>query len=97
MTVGESAEKAAMGPFGSSIQGRDLCRGGCARYQRTTPWPGSSPVDGSSGFNYISEEHAQRLANGVEVVKRGDIVFTHAGNIGQAAYVPELTQSLSAT
>ena len=44
-------------------------------------------VDDSPGFNFITREHARRLANAN--VQRGDIVFTHAGNIGQAAYIPE--------
>ena len=50
------------------------------------PFGGLRSVDDSPGFNFISHEHAQRLANAN--VKRGDIVFTHAGNIGQAAYIP---------
>jgi type I restriction enzyme S subunit len=38
-------------------------------------------------FNFITQGHAERLkaAN----VERGGVVFTHAGNIGQVAYIPE--------
>ena len=43
-------------------------------------------VDDRPGFNFITQEHAARLANAN--VQRGDIVFTHAGNIGQAAFIP---------
>ena len=84
-TVGEIAEKVAMGPFGSSIkvetfvpEGVPIISGKHLHGFR---------VDDASGSNFISHEHAQRLSNAN--VTRGDIVFTHAGNIGQAAYIPE--------
>src|SRR5664280_286281 len=40
-----------------------------------------------NAFNFVSDEHAWKLraAN----VQRGDVVFTHAGNIGQVAFIPE--------
>ena len=38
-------------------------------------------------YNYITEEHADRLKNSIVYPK--DIVFTHAGNIGQVAIIPE--------
>ena len=83
-TIEDIAEKVAMGPFGSSIkvetfvpEGVPIISGQHLRGFR---------VDDAPGFNFISHEHAERLANAN--VKRGDIVFTHAGNIGQAAYVP---------
>ena len=84
-TVDEIAEKVAMGPFGSSIkvetfvpEGVPIISGQHLHGFR---------LDDSSGFNFITDEHAERLANAN--VQRGDIVFTHAGNIGQAAYIPE--------
>ena len=84
-TVDEIAEKVAMGPFGSSIkvetfvpEGVPIISGQHLHGFR---------VDDSPGFNFIADEHAERLANAN--VQRGDIVFTHAGNIGQAAYIPE--------
>ena len=83
-TIEDISEKVAMGPFGSSIKvstfvpdGVPIISGQHLHGVR---------VDDSPGFNFISHEHAQRLANAN--VKRGDIVFTHAGNIGQAAYIP---------
>jgi type I restriction enzyme S subunit len=39
-----------------------------------------------STFNFVTEEHAARLANAN--VQRGDVVFTHAGSIGQVAFIP---------
>ena len=84
-TVDEIAEKVAMGPFGSSIkvetfvpEGVPIISGQHLHGFR---------VDDSPGFNFITDEHAERLANAN--VQQGDIVFTHAGNIGQAAYIPE--------
>ena len=83
--IEEVAEKVAMGPFGSSIkvatfvpEGVPVISGQHLHGFR---------VDDSPGFNFITGEHAERLANAN--VQRGDIVFTHAGNISNVAYVPE--------
>ena len=83
--IEEVAEKVAMGPFGSSIkvetfvpEGIPIISGQHLHGFR---------VDDSPGFNFITTEHAERLANAN--VQRGDIVFTHAGNISNVAYVPE--------
>ena len=82
--MGEIAEKVGMGPFGSSIKvdtfvpdGVPIISGQHLHGHR---------VDHTPGFNFITEEHATRLANAV--VGPGDIVLTHRGTIGQAAYVP---------
>ena len=83
--IEEVAEKVAMGPFGSSIkvatfvpEGVPVISGQHLHGFR---------VDDSPGFNFITGEHAERLANAN--VQRGDVVFTHAGNISNVAYVPE--------
>ena len=87
-TIEEISEKVAMGPFGSSIKVETFVPKGVpiisGQHLRGTR------VDDSAGYNFISEAHATRLANAN--VQRGDIIFTHAGNIGQAAYVPEGSQ-----
>ena len=84
-TVEEISEKVAMGPFGSSIKVETFVSEGVpvisGQHLRGTR------VDDGPGFNFITDEHAQRLSNAN--VQRGDIVFTHAGNIGQAAYIPD--------
>ena len=74
-----------MGPFGSSIKvstfvpkGVPIISGQHLRDVR---------VDDTPGFNFIAPEHARRLANAN--VERGDVIFTHAGNIGQVSFVPE--------
>ena len=43
-----------------------------------------------NGYRFITADHARRLANAN--VKCGDVIFTHAGNIGQVAYIPETSQ-----
>ncbi len=86
--VEEIAEKVAMGPFGSSIkvetyvaQGVPVINGKHLHRCR---------LDEGAGFNYISEEHADRLVNAN--VGPGDIVFTHRGTIGQVSIIPRSAQ-----
>jgi type I restriction enzyme, S subunit len=80
----EVAEKIAMGPFGSSIKvetfvdsGIPVVSGAHLRNVKLA----------DKDFNYVREEHAKRLINAN--VQRGDVLFTHAGNIGQVSYIPE--------
>lgn len=84
-TIEEVAERVAMGPFGSSIKVETFVSSGVpvisGQHLR------GSKIDDRVGFNFVSEEHASRLKNAN--VLRGDVIFTHAGNIGQAAFVPE--------
>ncbi|CAD84295.1 MULTISPECIES: restriction endonuclease subunit S [Nitrosomonas] len=81
--VEEIALKVAMGPFGSSIKvetftdtGIPIISGQHLRDAELT----------DSEFNFITEEHADSLKNAN--VQRGDVIFTHAGNIGQVAFIP---------
>ena len=84
-TVEDVAEKVAMGPFGSSIKVETFVSEGVpiisGQHLRGTR------VDDGPGFNFITDEHAQRLSNAN--VQRGGIVLTHRGTIGQVAYIPE--------
>ena len=87
-TIHDVAEKVAMGPFGSSIKvstfvpdGVPIISGQHLHGVR---------VDDSPGFNFITHEHARRLANAN--VGRGDVIFTHRGNIGQVSYIPAESQ-----
>lgn len=84
LKIEDIAERVAIGPFGSSIkvatfvaQGVPIISGQHLR--------GFMLEDNS--FNFITHEHAEALKNAM--VRRGDVVFTHAGNIGQVAFVPE--------
>ena len=83
-TIEDIADRVAMGPFGSSIkvetfvpEGIPIVSGKHLRGFR---------VDDKLSFNFISPQHAQKLANAN--VLRGDVIFTHSGNIGQVAYIP---------
>lgn len=82
--IEEIAEKIGMGPFGSSIKVETFVSKGI-------PIVSGQHLHGNRleeevGFNFITEEHADRLKN--SNVYRGDIIFTHAGNIGNVAYIP---------
>ena len=84
IAVGELAEKIAMGPFGSNIKVSTFVPYG-------VPIISGNHLRGhfleEPNYNYITEEHAEKLKN--SIVYPGDIVFTHAGNIGQVAMIPE--------
>src|ERR1051326_7804531 len=79
----ELAVKIGMGPFGSNIkvstfvnEGIPIISGEHLRETRLR--------DGN--YNFITQEHADRLYS--SNVFRGDVIFTHAGNIGQVSYIP---------
>ena len=74
-----------MGPFGSSIKVETFVPDGIPII--SGQHLNGFRVQDSPGFNFISREHAKRLEN--SNVRRGDVIFTHAGNIGQVAYVPD--------
>ncbi|KAF0108289.1 MAG: type I restriction enzyme S subunit [Anaerolineaceae bacterium] len=74
-----------MGPFGSSIKVETFVPTGI-------PVVSGQHLHGfrlneNAGFNFVTEEHADKLKNAN--VFRGDIIFTHAGNIENVAYIPE--------
>lgn len=73
-----------MGPFGSNIKVSTFVPYG-------VPIISGNHLRGyfleEPSYNYITEEHAEKLKN--SVVYPGDVVFTHAGNIGQVAMIPD--------
>ncbi len=83
-TVEEISERVGMGPFGSSIKVETFVPEG-------VPIISGQHLRGfmleDNSFNFITHEHANKLKNAM--VRRGDVIFTHAGNIGQVAYIPE--------
>lgn len=85
--IGDVAEKIAMGPFGSNIKVSTFVESG-------VPIISGMHLKGfylnEESYNYITEEHAQRLKN--SIVHSGDVIFTHAGNVGQVAMIPENCQ-----
>lgn len=82
-TINDIAERVAMGPFGSSIKVSTFVSEGVpiisGQHLRDF-------VLEDNTFNFITHEHAEKLRKAI--VQRGDIVFTHAGNIGQVALIP---------
>jgi type I restriction enzyme S subunit len=86
-TIEELAERVAMGPFGSDIKVSTFVPEGI-------PIVSGQHLRGTllddSEFNFVSVEHADRLKR--SNVQRGDVIFTHAGSIGQVAYIPEASR-----
>ncbi|MFH0939302.1 MAG: restriction endonuclease subunit S, partial [Planctomycetota bacterium] len=81
--IEDIAEKVGIGPFGSSIkvstfvsEGIPVISGQHLRESRLQDLE----------YNFITPEHAEKLKNAN--VFRGDVIFTHAGNIKQVAYIP---------
>lgn len=83
-TILDVANKVAMGPFGSNIKVSTFVPEG-------VPIISGNHLRGyfleEPEFNYITEEHAERLKN--SIVFPHDLIFTHAGNIGQVAMIPD--------
>ncbi len=86
-TVEDLSLKVGMGPFGSNIKVSTFVEQGIpiisGQHLNDTMLEDNT-------FRFISVEHADRLASAN--VGRGDIVFTHAGNIGQVSYIPDHSQ-----
>ena len=81
------AGRIAMGPFGSSIKVSTFVDDG-------VPVISGQHLNGTllddNEYRFIREEHAERLAKAN--VQRGDVIFTHAGSIGQVACIPQTSQ-----
>ena len=86
-TIEDIAERVAMGPFGSSILVATFVDAG-------VPVISGQHLNGilleDNHYRFITQDHAQKLAKAN--VKRGDVIFTHAGSIGQVSYIPETSQ-----
>lgn len=82
--VDEISQKVGMGPFGSNIKVSTFVESGVpvisGKHLNQTLLEDTS-------YNFVTEPHAARLEN--SCVGPGDLVFTHAGNIGQASFIPE--------
>lgn len=85
--VEDLAERVAMGPFGSSIRVDTFVPDGVPVISGRHLHRARLVED---EFNYVTPEHADRLKN--SNAYRGDVVFTHAGNIGQVAVIPEASR-----
>lgn len=83
-TLNNFIEEISMGPFGSDIKVDNYVLSG-------VPVLNGSNLEGyklsEKSFNYVSEEKAKTFRKAI--AKRGDIVVTHRGTLGQIAYIPE--------
>lgn len=82
--IEDVAERVAMGPFGSNIKVSTFVDEGVPIISGQHLHE-IMLVDNEN--NFITKEHAEKLKN--SKVSRGDIIFTHAGSIGQVAIIPE--------
>jgi type I restriction enzyme S subunit len=81
--VAEVIEEISMGPFGSNIKRDNYVDSGVPYLNGSNL---SSYKLNEDSFNYVTEEKAKSL--GRCVAKRGDIIVTHRGTIGQISYIP---------
>jgi type I restriction enzyme S subunit len=81
--IQEVAAKVAMGPFGSNIKVATFVDEGVPIISGQHL---KEALLEDATFNFITEEHAARLSR--SLVREGDIIFTHAGNIGQVSLIP---------
>ena len=86
--IEQIAEKIAMGPFGSNIKVETFTPDGIPVISGQHLH--GIRLDDGPGHNFITHEHANKLAN--SNVFQGDIIFTHAGTIGQVALIPETSK-----
>ena len=70
--IEELADRVAMGPFGSSIKVETFVHSGVPVISGQHLH--GSKVDDRVGFNFVAEQHADRLKNAN--VRRGDVIFT---------------------
>lgn len=82
--INELISEISMGPFGSDIKVDNFV-------ERGVPVLNGSNVNGikltENSFNYLTPEKAKSLKKAN--AKRGDIVITHRGTLGQICYIPE--------
>lgn len=86
-SIKDIAERVGMGPFGSSIKVETFVPEGVPIISGQHL---NQTLLEDNHYNFITPLHAEVLKN--SNVFRGDIIFTHAGNIGQVAYIPETSQ-----
>ncbi len=78
--VEEFADRVGMGPFGSNIKVETFVESGIPVISGQHL---KQLLVEDNTFNFITHEHASRLAK--SCVQAGDVIFTHAGSIGQVS------------
>ena len=85
--IEDVALRIGMGPFGSSIKVDTFVAAGVpvisGEHLRNTRLE-------EQRFNFVTIQHADKLKN--SNVFKGDVIFTHAGSIGQCAVIPAKSQ-----
>ncbi|MCC7190839.1 MAG: restriction endonuclease subunit S [Anaerolineales bacterium] len=83
-SLSEVIEEISMGPFGSDIKVENFVSSGI-------PVLNGSNLSGfkltEDEFKFVTEEKAKTFKKAI--ARRGDIVITHRGTLGQIAYIPE--------
>lgn len=74
------AERVGMGPFGSNIKVETFVNNGVPVISGQHL---KQALVEDTMFNFIAEDHAERLKK--SCVRHGDVIFTHAGSIGQVS------------
>lgn len=84
IVLSEVIEEISMGPFGSDITIDNYVSSG-------VPVLNGSNLDGFKlteiSFKYVNEEKAKTFRKAI--AKRGDVIITHRGTLGQISYIPE--------
>lgn len=83
VSLSEHIQEISMGPFGSNIKVDNFISNGVPVLNGSNLTKHKLVED---GFKYVSESKANSL--GKANAKRGDIVITHRGTLGQVAYIP---------
>ena len=82
--LSEVIDEISMGPFGSDIKVENFVSSG-------VPVLNGSNLTGfklvEDEFKYVTEEKASTFKKAI--ARRGDIVITHRGTLGQISYIPE--------
>ena len=85
--IADLVDEIAMGPFGSNIKVECFVDSG-------VPVLNGSNLEGfelqENSFRYVTEEKANSL--GRANARRGDVVITHRGTLGQIVYIPETSR-----
>jgi type I restriction enzyme S subunit len=86
-TIESVTERVGMGPFGSNIKVETFVPHGIpvisGQHLKQT-------LVEDNTFNFVTEEHATRLSK--SCVQHGDVIFTHAGSIGQVSMLHASSQ-----
>lgn len=78
--IEDIADRVGMGPFGSNIKVETFVDSGIPVISGQHL---KQALVEDKTFNFITEDHARKLSK--SCVQNGDVIFTHAGNIGQVA------------